>query len=104
MCPLCPHGCYSSDIIGCQNSCFLIYTVLCDHPLSLLANNRVRVTAMDYNFPIGLEGTNVSLSCNDSKLVLDGPNTTTCMENGEWEPDPKDVRCKGIILFVHGEN
>ena len=22
-----------------------------------------------------------------------GPNSSTCMGNGEWEPDPREVRC-----------
>ena len=26
-------------------------------------------------------------------LVLTGPENLTCMWNGEWEPDPKDVEC-----------
>ena len=28
-------------------------------------------------------------------LVLNGPNATTCMGNGEWEPDFEDVKCLG---------
>ena len=39
-------------------------------------------------------GDNVDLSCPPG-LVLTGPNTTTCMEDGEWEPDPSDSTCKG---------
>ena len=32
------------------------------------------------------------------RYVLSGPNTTTCMRNGEWEPDPREVECKGIAF------
>ena len=32
------------------------------------------------------------------QYVLIGPNNTTCMGNGEWEPDPSEVACKGMIL------
>jgi hypothetical protein len=44
-----------------------------------------------------LEGTVLSFDC-PPQQVLTGPNTTTCMGNGEWEPDPREVECKGIML------
>ena len=34
-----------------------------------------------FNCPLGLEQT--------------GPNSLTCMKNGEWEPYPRDVECRG---------
>ena len=43
------------------------------------------------------EGTVITFTCSTSDLVLTGPNTTICMSNGEWEPDPVEVACKGII-------
>ena len=39
-------------------------------------------------------GSNISFGCPPG-LVLTGPNSSTCLGNGEWEPDPRDVRCKG---------
>ena len=42
-----------------------------------------------------LEGAVLSFEC-PSQYVLVGPTTTTCMGNGEWEPDPREVKCKGI--------
>ena len=42
-----------------------------------------------------LEGQNVSFSC-PTGLELTGLNTTTCTENGEWEPDPFNLKCEGI--------
>ena len=39
-----------------------------------------------------LEGEGIRFSC--PKRVLIGPNSTTCMGNGEWEPDPRKVACK----------
>ena len=30
-----------------------------------------------------------------SGLTLTGPMSTTCMMNGEWEPDPGEVKCTG---------
>ena len=49
---------------------------------------------MDYIDP-AIEGTTVTFEC-PHEHVLIGPNTTTCMGNGEWEPDPRDLTCKGI--------
>ena len=41
-----------------------------------------------------MEGINVSFSCNSSH-ILRGPSSSTCMRNGEWEPDPMEVECRG---------
>ena len=49
----------------------------------------------DYYDP-ALEGTNVTFSCPPGFVVL-GPTTSTCMENGEWEPDPRQVKCIGKL-------
>lgn len=53
------------------------------------------------NIDQAVEGTTVNFSC-PSRLVLTGPSTTTCMENGQWEPDPRDsVMCKGISIYTY---
>ena len=40
-------------------------------------------------------GTIITFSCSPGLgLVLEGPNISVCMENGEWEPDPMEVECK----------
>ena len=41
-----------------------------------------------------MEGTTVNYTC-PAGMVLSGPNSSTCTENGEWEPDPMEVECKG---------
>ena len=41
-----------------------------------------------------LEGTNINFSCLP-ELILTGPNKSTCMGNGEWEPSPNEVECTG---------
>ena len=41
---------------------------------------------------LGIEGSNVSIRCPPG-LVLNGRSTLVCMENGEWEPDPREVEC-----------
>ena len=29
--------------------------------------------------------------------TLNGSNSSTCMGNGEWEPDPGEVECIGVM-------
>ena len=43
-----------------------------------------------------LEGSNVSFSCLLGR-VLSGPSTSTCMSDGRWTPDPRQLECKGKI-------
>jgi hypothetical protein len=43
-----------------------------------------------------LEGTVLSFHC-PPQYVLIGSNITTCMGNEEWEPDPREVECKGMM-------
>ena len=56
------------------------------------AQDNIRV--IGYSDP-ALEGTTITLECSSPNLVLIGSNTTTCMGNGEWEPDPRDMNCAG---------
>ncbi len=41
-----------------------------------------------------LEGANVTFSCPPGQVLV-GHNTSICIGNGEWEPDPREVMCKG---------
>ena len=41
-----------------------------------------------------IEGTTVTFGCLPDHVLI-GPNSTTCMGNGEWEPEPREVECKG---------
>ena len=66
----------------------------CTYPL--LKQDIVHVG--DYREPL-LSGAAVSFSCPPG-LALNGPNTTTCMENGEWEPDPSLVSCVGEFIKI----
>ena len=52
------------------------------------------VSGLGYSKP-SLEGERVKFTC-PPKQVLTGPNSTKCMGNEEWEPDPREVTCKGI--------
>ena len=40
-------------------------------------------------------GTTATLSCHGLNHTRIGPNTTTCMGDGEWDPDPTEAKCKG---------
>ena len=55
------------------------------------------VTVNGYKNP-ALGGLEVTFTCPRHGMMLIGPNSTTCMENGEWEPDPRNVECKGATL------
>ena len=61
----------------------------CSYPLV----ENLGVLVMEYSDPI-LEGTSATFGC-PPNLVLVGSNTSTCMENGQWNPDPANVACKG---------
>ena len=41
-----------------------------------------------------VEGTTVTFQCLAGS-VSNGPVSSTCMENGEWEPAPYKVNCSG---------
>ena len=42
-----------------------------------------------------MEGTTVLFTySNDYNLKLIGPKSSTCIKNGEWEPDPRGVECR----------
>ena len=50
-----------------------------------------------------MEGATVTYEC-PPQYFLTGPNTTTCMRNGEWEPDLLDSICGYLSCYAqcHG--
>ena len=75
---------------------FFLLAATCGYPLQHVPHiNNSDMILFGYNFQARV-GTVISFSCLDSKLVLIGPNSSTCMGNGEWEPDPREIECKGI--------
>ena len=44
-----------------------------------------------------LEGTNITFTCLEG-MTLSGPNSATCMGNGEWEPAIREVECIGGLV------
>ena len=54
-----------------------------------LVNNDIIIEG--YEDP-ALEGENIRFICS-SESMFSGPNSSTCMRNGEWEPHPNEVAC-----------
>ena len=53
----------------------------------------VTVMPVEFSVPV-VAGIETYLSC-PSGLQLSGPETATCMKNGEWEPEIRFVTCRG---------
>ena len=71
----------------------IIFAAKCIHLYYLFTRDYFAIEP-DYN--PALSGSNVTFTCkNSSGLILAGHNTSQCMDNGEWEPDPRNIRCKG---------
>ena len=62
----------------------------CSDPMAL-----TNALAVDYVDP-ALEGQNITFTCPPGQ-TLNGSNSSTCIGNRTWEPDPRDVKCIGII-------
>ena len=43
-----------------------------------------------------LEGQTITFTCLPGQM-LNGSNSATCMGNGKWERDPREVECTGIM-------
>ena len=51
--------------------------------------------AIDYDDP-ALEGETITFTCFPGS-ILNGHNSSTCMGNGEWVPDPREVECANLV-------
>ena len=60
----------------------------CNDPMEL-----TNALAMGYIDP-ALEGQIITFTC-PLHRTLNGSNSSTCVGNGEWEPDPREVECTG---------
>lgn len=49
---------------------------------------------------IALEGVIITYTC-PSGLTLVGDNTSVCLSNGQWQPDPRKVECRGTIINLY---
>ena len=70
--------------------------IICGNPEELVGDS---VTISGYTDP-AVEGTTVTFHC-PTDSVLKGPNTSTCMESGEWEPVLYGINCSGTNMFFH---
>ena len=62
---------------------------------------RSSLNVLDYNEP-AIVGTTVSFNCLNPGEELTGSNTSTCVEFGQWEPDPRLqlINYEGTILYT----
>ena len=65
----------------------------CRNPTELVDES---TTVIGYREP-AMRGASVTFAC-ISGLMLSGPNTSTCMGNGEWEPDLRKMVCTGTSM------
>jgi hypothetical protein len=75
-----------------------VASAVCGHPLHdrVSAPDSESIEIMNYVAP-AVEGTTVTFKC-PSQYDLIGPNITVCMGNGEWEPDPREIVCRGMAV------
>ena len=62
----------------------------CYNPLNL-----ADVIIEGYEDP-ALEGASITFTCLEG-MTLSGPNSSTCMGNGEWEPAITEVECANLV-------
>ena len=74
--------------IVCENNRIIYLAGKCSNPMEM-----TNALAMGYVDP-ALEGQTVIFSCAPG-WMLNGSNQSTCMGNGRWEPDPRNVECIG---------
>ena len=70
----------------------IITVANCGHPKLLLTISNNSTSKIEAYNDLPVEGSTVRFSCPPG-LVLIGPNSAICLENGEWEPDPSQLMC-----------
>ena len=91
-----------------RTTCVYIYLTVVNYPLFFNSATRIcenpeaqisdSVIVSGYT-DSAVEGTTVTFHCPPG-LVLDGINSSMCMENGEWEPALFEINCLGTIQRV----
>ena len=71
------------------------HSIVCSNLEELIGDS---VTVSGYT-PPAAEGTTITFHC-PSGAILDGINSSTCMESGEWEPALFEINCAGSIGIV----
>ena len=72
----------------------MLFIVKCKNPAT--TDEHVRI--MGYYDP-AVEGSNITFGCSPGLEFT----TSTCMRNGEWEPDPRERECNSMYgnICVH---
>ena len=78
-------------IIVHKNEMIVLLADNCNDPMELTT-----ALAVDYVDP-ALEGQIITFTCPHGQ-ILNGSNTSTCMGNGIWEPDPGEITCTGTSV------
>ena len=79
------------EALSSRTNIFLAAYGFCGNPADWILGDGVTVSGLTIPTIIG---TNVTLSCMPGHgMVQIGPNSSICMESGEWEPDPSEVHC-----------
>ena len=78
----------------------MLYPVKCASPLHLLAEANKPSVIVHYSYP-AIEGNIAVFSCSSSGYELTGPRSATCVGNGEWVPDLRQVQCEGKSQCRH---
>ena len=83
----------------CNHLSYSHIAVTCDHlPIQTKLNN-VNVVTRSQNSPL-TEGQFITYTC-EPGFILTGPNASVCTENGEWEPNPGEVDCIGMLQLQY---
>ena len=61
----------------------------------------VMITESQNNHPL-IEGQFITYTCPPG-FILSGPNVSVCSGNGEWEPDPGEMDCRGNNYAQHND-
>ena len=63
---------------------------MCKYPL-LSQSVEFSLYILGYSEP-AVVGTTILFNCSEPGEVLTGPNSATCMENGQWVPEPSQLQ------------
>ena len=89
-------GEWQIDIYPQQFDFMYIPAATCEFLTTEVLDSSLRVEYLDSSNPAA-EGNSITFQCSSGELT--GPNKTTCMESGQWEPDPREVKCKGMVNY-----
>ena len=73
----------------------VLFSVNCGYAeLSTPGNDSVPMVEALGDTDLPVQGTTFTFRCPPGRALI-GPNSTTCTETGEWEPDPSEAMCMG---------